>query len=229
VEGEDVGPPEAYGSDRLFVGMGTDQALRPALEPLEHAGHPAVLLRLGDPIELGGEFFRWEFATAVAGRVLGIHPFDQPNVQEAKDATRDLLASGDVTAPGYDDPHGVLREVNPGDYMAVQAYVPRNNETESRLHAIRMRLRDRLRVATTVGFGPRFLHSTGQLHKGGPNTGVFLQVVEEPAEDVPIPGQPYSFATLFAAQSAGDLRSLRAHGRRVARVRLADLEAASGG
>src|SRR5207248_1622498 len=192
VEGEDVGPPDVYGDDRLFVGVGTDDALRPGLEPLEHAGHPAVLLRLGDPIELGGEFFRWEFATAVAGHALDIHPFDQPNVQEAKDATKRLLASGDVTPSPYDDVGAVLKEVRPGDYIAIQAYIPRNEETERRLHDARMRLRDRFRVATTVGFGPRFLHSTGQLHKGGPDTGVFLQVVEEPAEDVPIQGEPYS-------------------------------------
>jgi transaldolase / glucose-6-phosphate isomerase len=227
VEGEDVGPPDVYGEDRLFVGVGTDEALRPGLEPLEHAGHPAVLLRLEDPIELGGEFFRWEFATAVAGHVLGIHPFDQPNVQEAKDATKKLLASGDVTPPPYDDAGALLKEVRAGDYIAILAYMPRNDENERRLHAARMGLRDRFRVATTVGFGPRFLHSTGQLHKGGPDTGVFLQVVEAPSEDVAIPGEPYSFATLFAAQSSGDLASLRAHGRRVARIHLDDLERAA--
>jgi hypothetical protein len=227
VEGEDIGPPEVYGDDRLFVGLGTDEGLRPRMEPLEHAGHPAVLLRLGDPIDLGGEFFRWEFATAVAGYVLGIHPFDQPNVQEAKDATRKLLASGDVTPSLYDAPDVALKEVRPGDYIAIQAYAPRDGQTEERLHRSRLRLRDRYRVATTVGFGPRFLHSTGQLHKGGPNTGVFLQVVEEPREDIPIPRQPYSFGTLFAAQSAGDLASLRAHGRRVARVHMDDLERAA--
>jgi hypothetical protein len=116
--------------------------------------------------------------------------------------------------------------VGPGDYIAIQAYVPRTEEMESRLHAARMRLRDRFRVATTVGFGPRFLHSTGQLHKGGPNTGVFVQVVEEPTEDLEIPGAPYSFRTLFAAQSAGDLQSLKDHGRRVGRVHLVALEEA---
>ena len=119
--------------------------------------------------------------------------------------------------------------MKPGDYLAIQAYIPRNGETEARLHAARMRLRDRLRVATTVGFGPRFLHSTGQFHKGGPNSGVFVQVVDEPAEDLAIPGQPYTFGTLLAAQSLGDLQSLRSHGRRVARVHLADLEAAAEG
>ena len=150
-------------------------------------------------------------------------------MQEAKDATKRLLGSGDVTPPPYDPPQGVLEEVKPGDYIAIQAFVPRNEGNEARLHSVRMRLRDRFRVATTVGFGPRFLHSTGQLHKGGPDSGVFLQVAEEPAEDAAIPGQRYSFATLFRAQSAGDLESLRAHGRRVARVRLEDLERAAEG
>jgi transaldolase/glucose-6-phosphate isomerase len=224
VEGEDLGGPEVYGDDRLFVGIGGDD-LRPGLEALEHAGHPAALLTLRDPIQLGCEFFRWEFATAIAGAVLESQPFDQPNVQEAKDNTKRLLAGGRVKDPGTDDPGALLKEVRGGDYLAIQAYVPRAPEMERRLHEIRMRLRDRYRVATTVGFGPRFLHSTGQLHKGGPNSGVFVQVVEPPQEDIDIPGEPYTFATLFAAQSAGDLQSLREHGRRVARVRLADLEA----
>ena len=226
IEGEDLGAPEVYGHDRLFVGLGPDD-LRKGLEPLEHAGHPAVLLRLDDPIELGGEFFRWEFATAVAGAVLGINPFDQPNVQQAKDATRNLLRDPKAfQEPGYDDLGGLLREVKAGDYLAIQAYLPRTPKVEAELHEVRMRLRDRLKVATTVGFGPRFLHSTGQLHKGGPNSGCFIQVVEPPEQDAAIPGQPFTFGTLIAAQSAGDLQSLRAHGRRVARVRLADLEGA---
>jgi len=157
--------------------------------------------------------------------VLGINPFDQPNVQEAKDATKRLLAQGDLPDPGYDDLRPLMRQVRPGDYLAIQAYLPRNQETERRLHAARMRLRDRLKIATTLGFGPRFLHSTGQLHKGGPNTGVFIQIVEPPDEDAPIPGEPYTFGELIAAQALGDLQSLRAHGRRVARAGLADLDA----
>ncbi len=225
VEGEDLGPPEMYGADRLFVALG-EEKLHEALRPLEDAGHPITHLVLDDPIELGREFFRWEFATAVAGAVLGIQPFDQPNVEEAKDNTRRLLAGGEIPDPGYDDLEALLRQVRPGDYVAIQAYVPREEATERRLRDVRMRLRDRLKVATTVGFGPRFLHSTGQLHKGGPNTGVFVQVVERPQQDVPIPGQRYSFGTLLAAQSVGDLRSLRSHERRVARVRLAELEQA---
>jgi len=223
VEGEDLGLPEAYGPDRLFVSVGADR-LDDALRPLALAGHPTAHLPLEDPIELGGEFFRWEFATAVAGAVIGIQPFDQPNVQEAKDNTRRLLSEGRVADPGYDDLGSLLGQVRQGDYVAVQAYAPRTAEMESRLHAVRMRFRDRLRVATTVGFGPRFLHSTGQLHKGGPNTGVFIQIVEPPREDIPVPGQAYTFGALLAAQATGDLQSLRDQGRRVARVHLADFE-----
>jgi glucose-6-phosphate isomerase len=223
VEGEDLGEPAAYGSDRLFVGIGAE-TVRRALEPLGAAGQAVTHVELEQAIGIGGEFFRWEFATAVAGAVLGIHPFDQPNVQEAKDATKKLLGQGELPDPGYGDVNILLGQVRPGDYLAIQAYLPRNEDTERRLHQARMRLRDSLRVATTVGFGPRFLHSTGQLHKGGPDTGVFVQVVEPPAEDVPIPGQPFSFGRLIAAQALGDLQSLRAHRRRVARVRLADLE-----
>jgi hypothetical protein len=225
VEGEDLGDPDVYGQDRMFVGIGGD-GVHQQLQALETAGRPVTHLRLEDPIELGGEFFRWEFATAVAGAVLGIHPFDQPNVQEAKDATKRLLAEGQVPDPGYDDLGALLAQVQPGDYLCIQAYIPRDPDSEARLQAARMRLRDRYRVATTVGFGPRFLHSTGQLHKGGPNTGVFIQVVDPPAGDLAIPGQPFTFATLIAAQSAGDLESLRSRGRRVARVRMADLEGA---
>jgi glucose-6-phosphate isomerase len=226
VDGEDLGEPAVYGADRLFVGIGPDSVGK-ALGVFQDADHPVIHLELEDAIELGGEFFRWEFATALAGAVLGINPFDQPNVQEAKDATKRLLAQGDPPDPGYDDLGPLVQQVRPGDYLAIQAYLPRNQETERRLHAARMRLRDRLKVATTLGFGPRFLHSTGQLHKGGPNTGVFIQIVEPPDEDAPIPGEPYTFGQLIAAQALGDLQSLREHGRRVARVRLADLDAAA--
>ena len=223
VQGEDLGPPEVYGADRLFVALGPE-SLQEDLRPLESAGHPVAHVELREPIELGGEFLRWEFATAVAGAVLGINPFDQPNVQEAKENTKRLVAEGEVPDPGYDDLGALLKEIRAGDYIAIQAYLPRNETIQERLDAVRLRLRDRFKVATTVGFGPRFLHSTGQLHKGGPSTGVFIQVVEPPEEDVPIPGQSYSFGTLLAAQAAGDLQSLRARGRRIARVRMADLE-----
>ncbi len=213
VEGEPEGAPDVYGDDRLFVSLGVETALE-----------PSVVIPFDGAEKLGAEFFRWEFATAVAGHVLGIHPFDQPNVQEAKDATRRLLDEEALPPEPYDDLSALLQEVRPGDYLAIQAYLPRTQDNEARLQAARVRLRDRLRVATTVGFGPRFLHSTGQLHKGGPATGVFIQVVDEPSVDLPIPGKPYTFRRLLDAQSAGDLQALRARGRRVARVRLSDLE-----
>ena len=213
VDGEPPGPPAVYGDDRLFVSLGVETALEPSVViPFEGAN------------KLGAEFFRWEFATAVAGHILGIHPFDQPNVQEAKDATRRLLEADALPTEPYDDLGALLEGVRPGDYLAIQAYLPRTPENTSRLQAARMKLRDRLRVATTLGFGPRFLHSTGQLHKGGPAIGVFVQVVDEPSLDLPIPGKPYTFRRLLDAQAAGDLQALRARDRRVARVRLSDLE-----
>jgi hypothetical protein len=197
------------------------------LPDLEGAGHPVVRMPYTDPLQVGAEFFRWEFATAVTGHVLGINPFDQPNVQEAKDATELILREGAVEAetPEVSD---LLQLVRPGDYIAVQAYIPRIRENEARLQSARVKLRDRYRVATTVGFGPRYLHSTGQLHKGGPNTGVFIQVVGEDAKDVAIPGMPYTFGSLKQAQALGDLVSLRTHGRRVGRATLEQLEEVSG-
>jgi hypothetical protein len=176
------------------------------------------------PEQIGGEFFRWEMATAIAGYVLGINPFDQPNVQEAKDATKAILASGSIEDPGFDDLGVLLKQVGEGDYVAILAYLDRTSETEDAIERVRVAIRDHYRVATTTGFGPRFLHSTGQLHKGGANNGVFIQVVDaERSVDLPIPGQPYSFGTLIDAQALGDLRSLRGRGRRVARVTLEQL------
>jgi hypothetical protein len=164
-------------------------------------------------------------ATAVAGSVLGINAFDQPNVQEAKDATKEILASGKVDDPGFDELGPLLDEVGEGDYVAILAYLDRTSETEDAIERTRLAIRDRYTVATTTGFGPRFLHSTGQLHKGGPNSGVFIQVVDRDRPvDLEIPGQPYTFGTLIDAQALGDLRSLRTRGRRVARVTLDDLE-----
>ena len=212
VEGEPLGPPGVYGDDRLFVLIGDGRG-----------SEPAVSLAFDEPAQLGAEFFRWEFAAAVAGAVLGINPFDQPNVQEAKDATNRILAAGHVPDPGFEDLGALLSQVRPGDYIAITAYVQRNAANDEALRQVRTRLRDRYKVATTVGFGPRFLHSTGQLHKGGPNTGVFIQVVAGDEADLSIPGKAYTFGTLKAAQALGDLESLRAHGRRVARVRLETL------
>jgi hypothetical protein len=217
IVGEPLGDPDAYGDDRLFVASGEDDRL----EALERAGHPIVRIPFAGTRGLGGEFLRWEVATAVAGHVLGINPFDQPNVQEAKDATAQVLAAGDPDAPAPEDPTPLLDGVGPRDYVAILAYVDRTAETEAALHRARLAIRDRHGVATTVGFGPRFLHSTGQLHKGGPDEGVFLQVVDAHRDvDVPIPSRAYSFGTLIDAQALGDLRALRGRGRRVARVTL---------
>jgi glucose-6-phosphate isomerase len=225
VAGEDLGPPEAYGEDRLFVSLGD----YPGLAPLHAAGHPVVTLEFAGPKSLGAEIMRFEFATAVASHVLGINAFDQPNVEEAKQATRailDALKDGaKLEEPDPGDPVGLLKGVAPWDYIAIQAYTDHIPESAAALQHDRLNLRDRHRVATTVGFGPRFLHSTGQLHKGGPNMGVFLQVTDpERAIDVAIPGKPFTFGTLIDAQALGDLQALRARGRRVARVTFEELE-----
>ncbi|MEZ4502387.1 MAG: glucose-6-phosphate isomerase [Dehalococcoidia bacterium] len=227
IEGEPLGALEVYGERRLFVAIGDIEEAR--LGPLAEAGHPVVRLPFTDALQLGVEFFRWEFATAIAGQILGINAFDQPNVQEAKDATNAVLA-GDEVDPSTPPARDVLAQVVPGeDYLAILAYVPRNEETKRRLQAARVALRDRYRVATTVGFGPRFLHSTGQLHKGGPNNGVFLQIVDADPNDIDVPGRSFTFGRLKQAQALGDLASLRAHGRRVARLSLDELEALAGG
>jgi len=220
IVGEPLGAPDVYGEDRVFVIVGDHEGA----DALEAAGHPVLRISVEHREDLGGEFFRWEFATAVAGHVLGINAFDQPNVQAAKDATKAILQGGTVEDPGLDDLETLLGQVRPGDYLAILAYLDRTTETEADLERARLALRERFHVATTSGFGPRYLHSTGQLHKGGPNTGVFIEVIDhDRATDVPIPGQRYTFGTLIDAQALGDLRSLRGRDRRVARVRLETL------
>lgn len=219
VEGEPLGASEVYGDDRLFVAIGDHEEL----SALEQAGPPVVRLPYQDLLQLGAEFFRWECATAVAGHVLGINPFDQPNVQEAKDATARVLGQAAPEELEAVDIGSLLQQIGPGDYVAIQAYLPRTRDVDAQLQAVRLKLRDRYRVATTVGHGPRFLHSTGQLHKGGPNTGVFVQIVSGDDVDLPIPGKPYTFVRLKRAQALGDFQTLRAQGRRVARVTLDQL------
>ncbi|MGH2717615.1 MAG: bifunctional transaldolase/phosoglucose isomerase, partial [Actinomycetota bacterium] len=231
VTGEDLADPGSYGSDRLFVALGDvgGDVGDAQLDALAGAGHPVVRIPIRQPADLGAEFFRAEFATAIAGSILGINAFDQPNVAEAKHATAEILEAGPVPDPGSDDLGALLAQVKPGDYIAIQAYLDRSPEAEEMLHRARLALRDRYQVATTVGFGPRFLHSTGQLHKGGPNTGVFIQIVDrDRSVDLPIPGAAYTFGTLIDAQSLGDLRSLRGRDRRVARITLDQLTAATG-
>jgi len=222
IVGEPLGPPEVYGDDRLFVAVG-DAAPGGELDALAAARHPVVALPFDGTFPgLGGQVLLWELATALAGALLGIQPFDQPDVAAAKAATAAVLADG----PPAVDPVQVgdlLGTVAPGDYVAIQAFVDPADPVVERLERVRVALRDRLRVATTLGLGPRFLHSTGQLHKGGPPTGVFLQVVGDPDTDVPIPGAPYGFAALERAQADGDLLTLRDRGRRAGRVRLDEL------
>jgi transaldolase/glucose-6-phosphate isomerase len=175
-------------------------------------------VRLEDPYELGQEFFRWEFAVAVAGSYLEINPFDQPNVQAAKDKTNEVLKGGDVELEPESSPAELFARAQDGDYVAIQAFIdPRQ---EARLEPLIERARAETGCVVTHGLGPRYLHSTGQLHKGGPNTGLFLQVVDDPGDELAIPGQPFGFAQLIRAQAAGDFESLKERGRRVARVRL---------
>ncbi|MBI3636051.1 MAG: glucose-6-phosphate isomerase [Candidatus Rokubacteria bacterium] len=226
---EPPGPPAVYGADRLFValGLGHDVALERAVAPLEAAGHPVVRLDLGDPLDIGAEFFRWEVATAAAGVLLDLNPFDEPNVAQAKDATQAALATykergrlPEWPVDGVDETARVLVQARPGDYIALLAYVTPTPETTEALQSLRVALRDRTRLATTLGYGPRYLHSTGQLHKGGPPTPILLMLTAEAAGDVAIPGERYGFATLELAQALGDLATLRAARRRVLRVPL---------
>jgi glucose-6-phosphate isomerase len=181
-------------------------------------------VRIADEYELAQELFRWEFATAVAGSILGINPFDQPNVQSAKDKTAEILASGDdpqVEPEGSADE--LFAQARPGDYVAILAFVNPTQANEMRLRALADRAREATGCAVTWGFGPRYLHSTGQLHKGGPDTGLFLQVVDDTGDEIPIPGQPFGFGKLIRAQAAGDFASLQERGRRAARIRLEDI------
>jgi hypothetical protein len=176
----------------------------------------------GGPGGLGELVMVWEVATALCGAALGINPFDQPNVAEAKAATAEVLEAGPSDVPPT-SLQELLDQVAPGDYVAIQAYVDPEDGVVDALEDARTEIRDRYRVATTVGLGPRFLHSTGQLHKGGPPSGVFLQVVGDDPDDVAIPGRPFGFSTLKRAQAEGDLRTLQAHGLRAGRVTLKDL------
>ncbi len=251
VAGETAAGAEVYGEDRIFARLElAGAAAAPGLDAAwaraqVAAGAPVITLHLTDRYDLGQELFRWEFATAVAGAVLGINPFDEPNVQESKDNTNRVLqqwadggarpavpaaregalaaypaAPGEKLASVQAGLAALLAAVRTGDYFAIMAYMEREPAIEQALEALRLALRARLRVATTLGFGPRFLHSTGQLHKGGANTGVFLQLTRAlPAsQDVAIPGRQFTFGTLFAAQAAGDLEALAAHHRRALRL-----------
>ncbi|MEI6805594.1 MAG: transaldolase [Myxococcaceae bacterium] len=221
VVGESVGAPDVYGSDRVFVYMhlAGDSSEEKAVERLERAGHPVIRIEIPDLIHLGAEFYRWEIATALAGKTIGINPFDQPDVEAAKVEARRLMENPtSPLAPLHPVEKGIedlIAQIKPGDYFAIQAFVPMNAETQEILQKLRMKIRDTKKVATTLGFGPRFLHSTGQLHKGGPNTGVFLQVVSEAQKDLAIPGKSYTFQMVKRAQALGDANILKERGRRV--------------
>ncbi len=227
---EPPGDVGAYGDDRVFVNLscGDDAAQERLCRTLEQAGHPVVSIRLRDAADLAEEFFRWEFATATAGALLGIDAFDEPNVKESKDNTNRILSAGvkaDDAALRPDDVDALRAQreaARPGDYIALQAFVNPTDGRTAVLQQARAALRDATRCATTFGYGPRFLHSTGQLHKGGPSTGVFVQLVGREGGMIAIPGAPFDFGTLIAAQALGDLQSLRDHGRRVVSVDLGD-------
>ena len=257
VDQEKLGPPEVYGSDRLFVhlrlGSESNAEHDAALARLEEAGQPVVRLSISDRYDLGQEFFRWEIATAVASSILGINPFNQPDVEQSKVATKKLTSAYEQTgslpaeAPLFSgdglqlysaganawtrterrEPSSLVgylasffRQCKAGDYVAWLAYIEMNAAHEKVLQSVRHRVRDRKRSATCVGFGPRFLHSTGQAYKGGPNSGLFLQITSDPAKDLAVPGQKFTFGIVKAAQARGDFQVLDERGRRLLCVHL---------
>jgi len=254
VDRETLGTPDRYGQDRLFAYLrlesAPDAAQDRAVDALAKAGQPVVRISVTEPYALGQEFFRWEIATAVAGSVLGINPFDQPDVEASKIETRKLTEAYEKTGALPDerpfvedgpvalfaDPANTLAlqgsktlssvlkqhlgRLGAGDYLGLLAYVPMTQENEEVLQSARMAVRDGKKVATCLGFGPRFLHSTGQAYKGGPNSGVFLQVTCDDPVQLPVPGQKYTFGVVKAAQARGDFEVLAARKRRALRVHL---------
>ena len=232
VNGETLGSPDVYGDDRLFVSIALGQiseSTHEKLEALSLAGHPIIYRELKDIYDLGAEFFVWEFATACAGWRLGINPFDQPNVQEAKDATKKLLSNGGESSVAPLDAELTVDEgalqahlasVKRGDYIAFLIYLEETPEIDRKFQELRMRLRDKTMCAVTIGYGPRYLHSTGQLHKGGPDSGVFFHIMAADSIDFDVPNESYTFGTLKRAQALGDLRALQRRGRRVIAIEL---------
>lgn len=254
VIGEPVGPPEVYGNDRLFVYMRLegDMEYDNAVTRLEETGQPVVRFQLHDPYELGQQFFIWEMAVAIAGYILGINPFDQPNVESAKALARKLVSDfvssrslpvaepdflardiqvyGDILGKSLDEIlHGFLTQANLGAYVAIQAYLEPSHETDKVLLEIRRKIRDRYKLATTLGYGPRYLHSTGQLHKGDAGHGLFIQITAGDSEDMGIPddmGSPASsitFSLLKQAEALGDNQALVEAGRRIVRFHLVNV------
>jgi transaldolase/glucose-6-phosphate isomerase len=253
VDRERLAKPAAYGNDRVFaylrLASKPNKAQDAAVAALEKAGHPVVRITLPNVATLGQEFFRWEIATAVAGSIIGINAFNQPDVEASKIETKKLTTQYEATGslppevPFFEDKgiklfadeknvaavHGPkladvltahLSRLGAGDYFAVLGYIPMNAANEKALQGIRHALRDKKKVATVLGFGPRFLHSTGQAYKGGPNSGVFLQITCDDAKDLPVPGQKYTFGIVKAAQARGDFAVLSERGRRALRVHL---------
>jgi transaldolase / glucose-6-phosphate isomerase len=254
VDRESVGKPESYGTDRVFAYLrlesAPDRGQDAAVETLEKSGQPVVRIAVQDPYAIGEEFFRWEIATAVAGSIIGINAFNQPDVEASKIATRKLTSEYETTGklPAekpffegdgvklYADPTNAdalkagktlteilkthLSRAGAGDYFALLAYITMNAENEAALQTIRHSVRDKKKVATVLGFGPRFLHSTGQAYKGGPNSGVFLQITCDDAVDLPVPDQKYTFGVVKAAQARGDFAVLAERDRRALRVHL---------
>ena len=237
VDGEALGPPDVYGEDRLFVylRMDGDDTYDGQISSLEQAGQPVITQRLHSASDLGREMFRWEVATAIAGTILKINPFDEPNVKEAKDFTIELLESykkngqlpeSDSIGASDGALPGLLREIGQdlqhGDYLAINAFISPTPAATELLQAQRLTWRNRFKVATALGFGPRYLHSTGQIHKGGKANGAYLIITMTDVEDVPIPGEAYSFGVLKTAQALGDYRALKKRGRPVIHVHLED-------
>jgi len=243
VDREKIGPPEVYGKDRVFVYARMDATHDAAVDALAAAGQPVIRISLNSAYDLGQEFFRWEIATAVAGSILGINAFNQPDVEASKIATKKLTTEfeekgslptekpalvedgislfGVTAATTLESAIKMhLNSLRSGDYFALLAYIQMNEEHEAALQSIRTAVRDSKHVATCLGFGPRFLHSTGQAYKGGPNTGVFLQITADDAQDLQVPGQKYTFGVVKAAQARGDLQVLVERGRRAMRIHL---------
>lgn len=230
IDGEDPGAPDTYGFDRAFVHLrdgANDDGSAEVVAALEAAGHPVFTIDVASPAALAGEFFRWEFATAVAGSLLGVNPFDQPDVEASKIATRAITQAYErserippVETDDVSEVSALLAAMHSGDYFAILAFLPMFPDVRASLERIRTRVRDAKRVATSVGFGPRFLHSTGQAFKGGPNTGVFLQLTCAAEHDLAVPGRQLTFASVVNAQAAGDRNVLRDRGRRIVHLHL---------
>jgi transaldolase / glucose-6-phosphate isomerase len=231
VAGEPIGSPDVYGDDRVFVHIQQKDApeagFASEMAELAKAGHPTFTINAEGPEDLGRIFFFSEFATAVSGWVLGINPFDQPNVQEAKDNTAKVLEQYTAEKKLPDEPNAadeglkeLLQAAQPPHYVAIMGYVQPSERFDAAINGLRTAIRDATKATTTFGYGPRFLHSTGQFHKGGPPTGVFLQLIHDGEEDVEIPDAGYTFGTLKNAQATGDLQTLRTHGLPAQRIRL---------